>query len=286
MKAVDLPVQLVKLQPAETLSATWRPSWLARWHLLSLDAPTVAVTWTCFVAHAAHVRLPPAVPAAMFLAVWIVYAADRLLDGISSTDISEARHRFHHRHRRQFIATLIAAATLLIPLTLAIPLPDLKQYLGLAALFLLWFGAVHLHNSRLPKELLPGFFCAAAAFIPVWQTAGFRHFALPALLYCVLITLNCWCIYSWEHDDSTNAHISTRLGLRWLKEFHIATVLTSLGALPFVEPALAPIFLAIALSAMLLIGLNHLRPRLDPTTLRAAADLVLLTPLLFMASLR
>ena len=53
---------------------------LALWHLLSLDAPTVAALWTYFIARANHVQLSYAVPAAMFLAVWLIYAADRLLD--------------------------------------------------------------------------------------------------------------------------------------------------------------------------------------------------------------
>lgn len=279
---MGLPVQLVKIHPAETQSVVAQTNLLALWHLLSLDAPTVAVAWTWFVARAAHIPLPPAIPAAMFLAVWIVYAADRLLDGLNPTDICEPRHRFHYRHRRIFTIAIVAAAAILVPLTLAIPAPDLKLYLGLAALLILWFGAVHIGNSRLPKELLPGIFCAAAACIPVRRD----HLAVVPLLYATLITLNCLCIYKWEHNDLGDAHISTRLGVRWLKELHIATILTSLAAIPFAEPALAPIFLAVSLSSTLLLALNHFRYRLDPTNLRAAADLVLLTPLLFMASLR
>ena len=53
---------------------------LTLWHLLSLDAPTVAVLWTWFIARTNHVHLPLASLAAMALAVWILYAADRFLD--------------------------------------------------------------------------------------------------------------------------------------------------------------------------------------------------------------
>ena len=45
------------------------------WHLLSLDAPTVATLWTIFVARACRVELPASFAGAMFLAVWIIYAA-------------------------------------------------------------------------------------------------------------------------------------------------------------------------------------------------------------------
>ena len=50
------------------------------WHLLSLDAPTVAAVWVVFVGRSVGVRLPWVEPAAMFVAVWMIYAADRLLD--------------------------------------------------------------------------------------------------------------------------------------------------------------------------------------------------------------
>ena len=71
---------------------------LRLWHLLSLDAPTVAALWTVFVARAVRVELPWNVPVAMFAAVWAIYAADRLLDAGRQENL-EARHRFHGVHR-------------------------------------------------------------------------------------------------------------------------------------------------------------------------------------------
>jgi hypothetical protein len=53
---------------------------LALWHLLSLDAPTIAALWTWFIASANHIHLPIASTLAMALAVWMLYAADRLMD--------------------------------------------------------------------------------------------------------------------------------------------------------------------------------------------------------------
>ena len=64
---------------------------LVLWHLLSLDAPTVAALWTWFIARANHIRLPLASPVAMALAVWMLYAADRLLDA-RLLDTSPRRH--------------------------------------------------------------------------------------------------------------------------------------------------------------------------------------------------
>jgi hypothetical protein len=272
------------------------PGWLATWHLLSLDAPTVTVAWTWFVAKATHVALPPIVPAAMFLAVWALYAADRLLDGArgAARDL-EARHRFHRRHSRAFRVALATVSLALIPLVLAIPTAMVRLYLGLAALLAAWFLVVHLlgrdRTLTLPKELMPGLFCAAAVFIPIWANLGFPHLglALAAAAFALLVMLNCLCIYAWEHEELADAHWTTRLGVRCLKQLGVATVLLSLLAIALAGEQLAPIFVATALAAALLLALNHIRETrgtLEPTDLRAAADLVLLTPLLVAPFLR
>ena len=56
------------------------------WHLLSLDAPTVAALWTWFIAATNHIHLPLSSPLAMFIAVWTLYAADRVLDAQSPNE--------------------------------------------------------------------------------------------------------------------------------------------------------------------------------------------------------
>jgi len=77
---------------------------LVLWHLLSLDAPTIAVLWTWFVARMTRTAVPWTTEAAMGVTVWLLYAADRLLDTraldpLGDTSEFEARHFFHHRHR-------------------------------------------------------------------------------------------------------------------------------------------------------------------------------------------
>ena len=119
---------------------------LHAWHLLSLDAPTVAVLWTAFFTHAHHRSLPSSELAALFLFVWLLYVADRLLDAwrcsgkaqnrSSRTTVSASlmpRHRFHLKHRRAFLAVAILAAAMLVPLTWRLPAPDLRLDLSLAA---------------------------------------------------------------------------------------------------------------------------------------------------------
>lgn len=159
-----------------------RYSPLAMWHLLSLDAPSVAALWTVFIAHVSGVALPWTSSAAMFLAVWIIYAADRLLDARSldphspaarsldprspaarlpdprspavrrGPDIAppescpgdlELRHRFHHRHRSQFFIAILLATVALVVLLSGIDPRSLHLYALLAALLGVWMLLIH-----------------------------------------------------------------------------------------------------------------------------------------------
>lgn len=307
---------------------TARP--VALWHLLSLDAPTVAALWTWFVARAAHVRLPLASPAAMALAVWVLYATDRLLDarlldarplgpcpedptgstGSRTTglrDRLEARHLFHHRHRRAFLAGIAIAAVGVAALLPRLAPAAVRLYLLQGALLVVWFLILHGTRSahRLPKEIAVGLFFSAAIFIPtIARRPGLHLPLLPsAALFAALCSLNCLFICAWEHADgklvaSTGqlpytrpTHATTHFALA-----HLSALATSVAiagaALAIFDPMsfahsderLVPI--ACTLSAFALLALDRNRTRLSPINLRAAADLALLTPLLLLPFLR
>ena len=262
------------------------------WHLLSLDAPTVAVVWAAAIAHFAGITLPASSLVAMFLAVWILYAADRLLDSSDSASKTglEPRHHFHSHHRGAFRLVLIAASLVLAPVLLMIPAASMRLYLLLAAMLFAWLLLVHVPPAipksaprRLPKEFVVGPFFAAATFIPtVARAPVLRLHLLPqASLFAILCSLNCLLIYAWEHPtlrSRASAHPSTRCALGHLTALAVALLGAAL-TLALVQRA--PLGLAIVLSAAALLALDRWPPR-DPTLLRAAADLALLTPLLFL----
>ena len=187
---------------------------------------------------------------------------------------------------------MIVATGVLFPLVAAIPWGILKLYLELAGPLFLWFAIVRsiapARRLQLPKELIPGAFWAAAMFAPGWLDRGvpLGELAFAALCFGLLVTLNCWTIFAWEHEDVSNAHRTTQFGVRWLREATLAGTVMPLVAALFTGPNLASIFCAIALAAVLLHVLDRSRASLQPTDLRAAADLVLLTPLLVIAVLR
>jgi hypothetical protein len=108
--------------------------------------------------------------------------------------------------------------------------------------------------------------------------------------------LNCLFIYFWEHElgrsgrargyEIVGCHATTRLALGHLGG--IAAALVAAGVVLGAGECLAGAGMvwilpaACAVSAALLLLLHGWRRSIEPTVLRAAADLALLTPLLFL----
>ena len=257
-----------------------RHSPLALWHLLSLDAPTVAALWTLFIAHSARITLPWPAPVAMFVAVWMIYAADRLLDArlldIHANPDLEPRHRFHHRHRTRFLAAIALSALALVYLLYLIDPQALHLYVLLTTLLAAWMLLIHIRplpdnlTQRLPKELAVGIFFPAAAFIPTIARAPWlRPTLLPAAaLFACVCTLNCLYLYAWEHPSPRlNAHSTTRWATAHLTPIATLTLILSAtaAALTHHTPATALPALACALSSAALLLLNAMRHRLSPS---------------------
>lgn len=232
----------------------------------------------------------------MFLAVWTLYAADRLLDAhplhrhpTSAAEL-EHRHLFHHRYGSRFLAGIVVAC-----LGLAVLLPHLdpraiRLDLVLGALLVAYFVLIHAASGpRLPKEIAVGLFFSAAIFIPSVAREPFSalHTSLlpAALLFAALCCLNCLSIYAWEHASPAAArpHRLTRAAVRHLRP--LATLLIGL-AVAFTLATRQPAGVAVTLSALCLLLLDRYHHRFAPLTLRAVADLALATPLLLCLHLR
>ena len=132
---------------AECPSSPRIPWWL--WlNVMSLDAPLVAVLWQAALARAHKVTLMPAVHLVLFLAVWVIYMLDRVLDGFSMPQAAKlsVRHDFYRRNRWLFLLLVIpfGVVTLLLLATTAIPSGILWRGAALAfvvGLYLLHYAA-------------------------------------------------------------------------------------------------------------------------------------------------
>jgi hypothetical protein len=293
---------------------------LRLWHLASLDAPTVAAVWALAFAWTARVHLPISLVASIALVVWSVYIADRLLDARRALRRGAVhglreRHFFHWRHRRILIplgiASALAAACLVVPLMSAVAR---QRGAVLAAAAAIYFVGVHACRGAarkaarmLPrlasKETLVGVLFTVGCALPAWNRAPSHPWALilPAAYLAALAWLNCAAITRWENASSFGSEPGSATGADFNPEgrFWVANVasaswvfacacglalagVVSAILLALENPQSAMLLGAGAASALLLAVLDRLRGRLTPLCLRAAADLVLLTPLVLL----
>jgi hypothetical protein len=269
---------------------------LELWHLLSLDAPTVAALWCWTLGRASHLRLPLIAPMMLAMGAWVVYVLDRILDALQSPpELLRARHRFHLQHRRGLLAAVAADVLLLLVLVpTRMTAAALRENTFLGGCVLLYILVVHLPQlERLrrafPKEIAVGLIFASATAVPAWSRLGRRvpgrSELLPiALAFAALCWLNCYAIDRWEAGPiAVETH--SRQSLRSVPVLSLlvgAAILCAAAILRHLEPVQGEAaLLAMALSVMGLGLLDRLRSRWPALRLRAAADLVLLTPVLF-----
>lgn len=265
------------------------------WHLLSLDAPTVAVLWAWSFARAIAAPASGIALAVLGLGTWLLYIADRLLDarpGSMRGELHE-RHDFHARHRRAFLVTgtlaLVPLGWLIAIMPAAVRLED--AYLFAAAM--VYFGAVHLplphfHLSSV-RNLVVAVIFAFASAVPAWSASTAAHSDLVWMvgLFAALCWLNCAAIHVWENAGPSR---------RWSLISTLALLVAAAAAMLMIA-ALRDhnvfVLLAGGLgSALLLFALDRDFSRgrrgpsghgeLSPLALRILADAALLTPLLLV----
>jgi hypothetical protein len=257
------------------------------WHLLSLDAPSVAGLWSVFFVRAMHLHVSLIQSMLLPLGTWLLYVADRILDGLGKPHAAllRERHHFHARHRTAF---LCAAAFLTLLLSWFVRThmnPEaFHEDLWIGSVALLYLFAVHrLSAQRLPKELAVAILFASATAVPAWSrlTAGSglaKERLAPAILFFALLCwINCAGIEKWEGG---NPHAITRWASLHLRPIATVVALFSLvAALLSSSRGLISVYLAALFSSGLLFALDKRSSRLSPLHLRIAADAALLTPL-------
>lgn len=134
---------------------------LAAWaNVLSLDAVFVAVAWQQLLMRVfCHRSTRWSEGVALSLAVWLIYVADRLLDGskLQMDQPHTLRHRFYRRHHRVFVSLWIVGLvinTLLVVRLL--PTELLRNGLLLASAVLVYGASVHFTSKRSPQQTLLG----------------------------------------------------------------------------------------------------------------------------------
>lgn len=306
---------------SRTAKLLTRSPWLW-WHLLSLDAATVAVVWCWFFASVFGVSFSWTTLPTLGLGTWCVYVADRLLDGWCFTDVRllRDRHWFYLRNRKPFVTAWMAAALLLGYLILTRAQHTVRaDDIALCLIGTAYFALIHGSHSRLqeslrpnparwfPKELAVGFLFAVATAVPTWarlaggttNPTGRSMLAVAVLAFGSLCWLNCVAIQVWEDAEiadhrhgslgaPSSGSSGQAAGLTSFLGQHLRGFAIAVGGATFCLACATartgwwPSFAAVALSAALFLGLIRNSPRLSTMALRIAADAALLTPLLFL----
>ena len=239
-------------------------------------------------------RLPLWTPVLLPLVVWAIYISDRILDArsalrsISLKQLRE-RHLFHWRYRHILapiaFASALAAAWIIFHL---MPRGVRAHNSILAAASLVYFTRVHTGRRILPllsKEFLVGVLFTLGCALPAWsrvalsQTVLWLPLLIATLFFALLAWLNCYAIDRWESRDAQPRHIPVAT-LSW--GVALATLFASVLLIAS-SPRSSVLLACAAMASLLFALLDRIRHRLNPLTLRAAADLVLLTPALLLA---
>lgn len=279
--------RLAQHSPTARLGPT--PSWWQWPSLLSLEVPIIAVSWQLLLGRT--LGAPPTRLESLLLGlvVWLIYSADRLLDGFRGSPAHTERHRFHVTHRYSILGVwlLVGGTTLgLAPSVLSAPQLFVGTLLSIAMLG--YFFRRHQGNpTHHPKELhIALLFALGVAFVPLLEGARPAGLLLFTFLFALLIFLNCAFIALWEEGyDPEPAPFATRHPRLAAQCTLLALALTfGCVALTFLLPDTLPLSLGIASSSLLLYTLDRFfqTSRLGPEALRVLGDAALLSPLIFL----
>lgn len=271
---------------------TERPAWWQWPTVLSFDAPAVAVAWQALFARSANASLHAHHVLLLAAATWLVYAADRWMEGfdIDPARVCTQRHRFYQRHRRAVaIAMVLVAISALVVACARLTATEWRWSLALtgpvAGYLVVGPLLRRLAPWRLPKEFFIAvlFACGAACF-PLAAAEHTRWLlAWPIAWFSALCLVNLALIARWERAvDVAQGHASLALihsGVnRWIR---FAPWLLALGSgLSAIRSwgGAPPVTACVAASALLMGVLDRAEPYSGRQLARALVDFALFAP--------
>ncbi len=249
-------------------------------NLLSLDAPIVALLWQILFARCFHAPLNYVTSALLAFAVWLIYVADRALDGRSKFARLTPRHIFYRLHWRSLAPLWIAALAGCGWLALTrLDAEVLRHGIALLAAVVVYFAFVHWAPAGLrriwPKEAAVGVLFALGTSLSAWNHVQTLADAATILLFSALCWINCIAIENWETRDWR------RTPERLVSVAAVCVALMAIVLFRGHRPVLGGAEMA---SALAFVALDYARRRfaISADLLRVLADAALLSPLIFL----
>ncbi|WP_149496478.1 hypothetical protein [Roseiconus lacunae] len=215
-------------------------------NLLSLDAVTVGLVWMSIFSIQFLNRWPHGYEyISIGGAIWIIYTADRILDGLAVTDDATAteRHRFHRQHRRRMTLLWCVAVTTVawVAATAATERQLRGGILMIAFAICYLVSAQWLNRARtlIPKEFRAGILFAFGVTLTCWtstESPPQGSLAICTFLAAGLFTINCLLVSTLEIKiDSVQGSdsLARRIPLRTASQtfWIVAHAITTTGAL-------------------------------------------------------
>lgn len=270
---------------------TDRSSWWLWPNLVGIDAPLVAVVWLAAFAKAYDAPVVSTHYLVLFMAVWCLYTADRLIDvarvraGDPSPGLRTRRHAFMNRYKRVFALLLffvgfVGAITAFSQFERPIVGAGLIVMVGAFA-YAMAFVAPLGNKKPLPgKEIAGGLLFAAGTTVPVFADYSGTLPVIPSFaLFAALCGLNLLLIASREGDLPNGRRFGAFLVGLGILLTAVATGFALLATTVESAPALRPLYAVCALSAVALTLLQGLRRAASDDAFRTLADIALLAPL-------
>lgn len=262
----------------------WLPGWLG------LDSPFVIATWTWAVSRTLEQSVAWQVYAAQFLACWSVYLADRLIDVARCRDWSRVNGRleFGRRYRLLFKVLLVMNGLLLAALLISGSVSEIATRgmvvgIGVVGYGLLFVVPVVFREKLAGKEFGIGLFSG----LGIWAAFGNQAGLWPLLVGVALVVMmNCFVIAARDSEidrvnDPGGASLWWGQINRQLPVFGMVGLMLS-GAMVVISDQ-PGFYVALALAFACLVTLQKLANRLSGDSVRALADVCLLTPWLVAA---
>jgi hypothetical protein len=257
-------------------------------NVLSLDAPVVAVTWLFIFAREWNVSyVEPLLPWVLGLVVWVVYAADRLLDcHMNGDEAGTLRHEFHRTHKKKFIiaicvATLTIAVLSLFVLQMAIIINALLPLAATAGFFMLSIFSPSQQRVSYSKNLLAGYAFAwgvgagLTGLLNLAQPFALaKMFSADMLAFGLLCVINITAVDLWVKGSNELNAEEDEMAL------NLPLVLLGFFCLLFMkfisDNPLDPFFLCILIATALMYVINRMRAQFSTNFLRVSVDAILL----------
>ena len=243
-------------------------------NLLSLDAPIVALLWQILFVRCFHGSLGMLPAVLLSLAVWLIYAADRMLDAWRGC-VEQPRHEFYRRHWRAVLPVWILALAAGAWLAWSrLPTPLFVEGAVLSFGAAAYLGAVHLAPGFVlrtkAKESAVAVLFGLGASLAAWPRVQTWADVLTILLFSCLCWMNCTAIEDWERGEALRPSVI------------VAAALVAVLAACFLRDARPVLGCAETSATLGLVLLDCMRRRCSLPALRVLADAVLLTPVILL----